>query len=307
VIIPALAGKRVAIKSTFEEQHRSFEASPRLRPEPARKRHVRVISRQRGLQIGSISIQNETSATGGRTVCYADTRGGTGGGSVGVVTIVNRLVVGVTNVVTPHHQPSADSSQRKVEKLRTFFATDHEGAREAHGSTSGFVVRDDGRALLDLREVENMTLLQLGQFDPSSNLSIFARANFIVREETSYERVEKRTHSVVGFRSVRRRFGRARHGGARAKQRRLAVDVEGSQVAVLVVTVVVTVIAVAEHNVVKRKDRRNLVRDIRRLRARTRQTKLSSVVGQLVAAQTLTVHGINDTSGDVRRRRLTTR
>jgi len=33
VIIPALAGKRVAIKSTFEEQHRSFEASPRLRPE----------------------------------------------------------------------------------------------------------------------------------------------------------------------------------------------------------------------------------------------------------------------------------
>jgi hypothetical protein len=170
---------------------------------------------------------------------------------------------------------------------------------------------------LNFREVENASLLELRDFNLCGNACIFARKHFIVREETSHEREEKRTHVVVSLGSVNVRAVGAWHGGARAERIKTsshAVVGLGSTSVVLVITNLVNVrgaimiVAVAVlasgriSNVLSRKKRRNLIDNGRRIFAKTAHAKLTAVAGHAATSETLTVRNFLDARGDVGQR-----
>jgi hypothetical protein len=84
--------------------------------------------------------------------------------------------------------------------------------------------------------------------DIGCDTCIFARENFITREETSYEGEEQRTHTFVAFVSVRRRLVNTRHGtGGEASQVIIDIIIVGAM----------RVIVSRDRNVVGRKKRRH--------------------------------------------------
>ncbi len=70
------------------------------------------------MQVSGISIEDETGTTRCVTVSTADARCGTGGWGIGVVAVEDRCVVSVTDVVTPHHQPGANTASLTIIEVR---------------------------------------------------------------------------------------------------------------------------------------------------------------------------------------------
>ncbi len=101
--------------------------------------------------------------------------------------------------------------------------------------------------------------MELCNFNVGSHACICARKHFVVREETSHEREEKRTHAVVRLRSVNGMPVGARHGGARTEQVRFSTNVRSGRIIVGAIIVGAGTAVVRMRDVMVREQRRHLL------------------------------------------------
>ncbi len=142
--------------------------------------------------------------------------------------------------------------------------------------------------------------MELGDFDFRGNACVFARKNFVVREETSHEREEKRTHAIVRFGSVNGRTVVTRHGGAGAKRIGLSSNV-GSGLSVTSMSVVVaSLVIVRKSNVLAREQGRDLINNGRRASVNGIRAELAAVTGNTATCETFAISDLLDTRDNIR-------